>query len=49
MAHRWHHHGLIKRRLLEGWIDNLSVQDYETLIGFPGPGRSVQVGVRYQV
>jgi vitamin B12 transporter len=32
---------------LKGRIDNLTGRDYETLIGFPGPGRSVRAGVRY--
>lgn len=32
---------------LRGRLDNLGDRDYETLIGFPGPGRSFRVGLRY--
>lgn len=37
-------------RVTERWravgrIDNLTDRDYETLIGFPGPGRSIRLGV----
>jgi vitamin B12 transporter len=32
---------------IQGRIDNLADREYETLIGFPGPGRSVRVGLRY--
>ena len=37
-------------RVTERWrvvgrIDNLADRDYETLIGFPGPGRSIRLGV----
>lgn len=31
---------------LSARLDNLADRDYETLIGFPGPGRSVWLGVR---
>lgn len=31
---------------LRGRIDNLADRDYETLIGFPGPGRSLRLGLR---
>ncbi len=30
-----------------GRIDNLADREYETLIGFPGPGRSLRIGLRY--
>ncbi|HEV2853866.1 MAG TPA: TonB-dependent receptor [Thermoanaerobaculia bacterium] len=32
---------------IRGRIDNLTDRQYETLIGFPGPGRSVRIGLRY--
>ncbi len=32
---------------LRGRIDNLLDRDYEALIGFPGPGRSLRLGLRY--
>lgn len=32
---------------LRGRIDNLTGREYETLIGFPGPGRSARLGLRY--
>jgi vitamin B12 transporter len=32
---------------IQGRIDNLTDREYETLIGFPGPGRSVRVALRY--
>jgi iron complex outermembrane receptor protein/vitamin B12 transporter len=32
---------------LRGRIDNLADRRYETLIGFPGPGRSFRLGLRY--
>jgi outer membrane cobalamin receptor len=32
---------------LKARIDNLTDADYETLIGFPGPGRSVRLGLRW--
>ncbi len=32
---------------VRGRIDNLSDRQYESLIGFPGPGRSARVGLRY--
>jgi outer membrane receptor protein involved in Fe transport len=32
---------------LKARIDNLTDAEYETLIGFPGPGRSVRLGLRY--
>jgi vitamin B12 transporter len=32
---------------LRGRIDNLADREYETLIGFPGPGRSLRLGLRY--
>ncbi|HUP42927.1 MAG TPA: TonB-dependent receptor [Thermoanaerobaculia bacterium] len=32
---------------LRARIDNLTDAEYETLIGFPGPGRSVRLGLRY--
>ncbi len=31
---------------LRGRVDNLADRDYETLIGFPGPGRSLRLGLR---
>ena len=31
---------------LFGRIDNLTDEDYETLIGFPGAGRSLRIGLR---
>lgn len=33
---------------LHGRIDNLTDEDYETMIGFPGPGRSFRVGLRHR-
>lgn len=40
-------------RFDEAWLlsvraENLTDEDYETLIGFPGPERSVRVGLRYR-
>ena len=32
---------------LRARADNLTDQEYEVLIGFPGPGRSLRVGLRY--
>jgi vitamin B12 transporter len=32
---------------LRARLDNLADRDYETLIGFPGPGRSVRLGLRW--
>ncbi|HKI02521.1 MAG TPA: TonB-dependent receptor [Thermoanaerobaculia bacterium] len=32
---------------IHGRIDNLADREYETLIGFPGAGRSVRIGLRY--
>jgi vitamin B12 transporter len=32
---------------VRGRIDNLTDKQYETLIGFPGPGRSFRIGLRY--
>jgi len=32
---------------IRGRIDNLMDREYETLIGFPGPGRAVRIGLRY--
>jgi vitamin B12 transporter len=32
---------------IQGRIDNLADREYETLIGFPGPGRSLRVGLSY--
>ena len=34
---------------LRGRIDNLADKDYETLIGFPGPDRSLRLGLRYRL
>jgi outer membrane cobalamin receptor len=41
-------------RFAPGWeltarVDNLLDADYETAIGFPGPGRSLRVGLRFSV
>lgn len=38
---------LADRWQLHGRLDNLTGRDYETLIGFPGPGRSFRLGLRY--
>jgi len=38
---------LADRWQLRGRLDNLTGRDYETLIGFPGPGRSFRLGLRY--
>jgi vitamin B12 transporter len=38
----WHLHDGVA---LEGRVDNLADRAYETFIGFPGPGRSVRVGL----
>jgi vitamin B12 transporter len=38
---------LAGRWQLRGRIDNLADRDYETLIGFPGPGRAFRAGLRY--
>jgi len=40
-------------KVSRGWelrlrIDNLLGEDYETLIGFPGPDRSVRLGLRWK-
>ncbi|HEX4959670.1 MAG TPA: TonB-dependent receptor [Thermoanaerobaculia bacterium] len=32
---------------VKGRLDNLTGKRYETLIGFPGPGRSLRLGLRY--
>ncbi len=32
---------------VEGRIDNLAGKQYETLIGFPGPGRAFRLGLRF--
>jgi vitamin B12 transporter len=44
LAGTWHLRGPWEIR---GRIDNVTDREYETLIGFPGPGRSVRVGLRY--
>ncbi len=38
---------LADRWQIRGRIDNLTDRDYETLIGFPGPGHSFRIGLRY--
>jgi outer membrane cobalamin receptor len=40
-------------KVTPGWqlrarFDNHADRDYETLIGFPGPGRSIRLGLRWQ-
>ncbi|MEM7356710.1 MAG: TonB-dependent receptor, partial [Acidobacteriota bacterium] len=34
---------------LRGRVDNLADKNYETLIGFPGPGRALRLGLRYHL
>ena len=38
-----------KRWELFGRIDNLADKEYETFIGFPGPGRTYRIGVRRNI
>jgi vitamin B12 transporter len=44
LAGSWH---LADPWEIHGRIDNLTDREHETLIGFPGPGRSVRIGLRY--
>ncbi|MFP5284913.1 MAG: TonB-dependent receptor plug domain-containing protein, partial [Thermoanaerobaculia bacterium] len=38
---------LTERWQIRGRLDNLADREHETLIGFPGPGRSFRMGLRY--
>jgi outer membrane cobalamin receptor len=33
---------------LQARVDNLTDKDYQTQIGFDGPGRSYRIGLRYR-
>lgn len=44
LAGRWQFE---RRWAIHGRLDNVTDEEYETQIGFPGAGRSLRVGVRY--